>query len=124
MRVAVISGVDAGRDCAVGVTALRIGSGSDNDLCITDRHASRNHCEIFARDGQAWVRDVGSTNGTFLDDLRVVEARVSTSSRLRVGSTELCVRLVASDACDLAAARGGFGEMVGNSPAMLQFFQS
>ncbi|HEX6242284.1 MAG TPA: FHA domain-containing protein, partial [Polyangiales bacterium] len=90
--MAVIHGADASRDYLLGASALRIGSGSDNELCIADRHASRIHCEIIARDGQHWVRDLGSTNGTFVDDRRVLEAPVGPGSRLRIGSTELGIR--------------------------------
>ncbi|HKU41021.1 MAG TPA: sigma 54-interacting transcriptional regulator [Polyangiales bacterium] len=105
--------------CALGTAPVRIGSGPDNDLCIDDRHASRNHCEIFERDGQRWVRDLGSTNGTYLDGSVVGEAALGLDSKLRIGATELAVRELPRDA-DLAKL--SFGQMVGYSSAIRQFF--
>ncbi|HEX6244690.1 MAG TPA: sigma 54-interacting transcriptional regulator, partial [Polyangiales bacterium] len=84
----------------------------------------RLHCEIIARDGQHWVRDLGSTNGTFVDDQRVLEAPLAPGSRLRIGSTELGIRSAPSDEHELVPAHAGFGEMVGDSPATLQFFKA
>jgi pSer/pThr/pTyr-binding forkhead associated (FHA) protein len=39
-------------------------------------HLSRRHAHIFSRDGGAWIEDLGSTNGTFVDGLRLQEHAV------------------------------------------------
>jgi pSer/pThr/pTyr-binding forkhead associated (FHA) protein len=39
-------------------------------------HLSRRHAHIFSRDGGAWIEDLGSTNGTFVDGLRLHENAV------------------------------------------------
>jgi DNA-binding NtrC family response regulator len=119
--VYVTRGADSGRCCALGASPVRVGSGPDNDLCIDDRHASRNHCEIFTRDGQAWVRDLDSTNGTYIDGNRVLEAVLEHDTRLLVGATELSLR-VRRNTLDSSFPSHTFGDMVGHSAAIQQFF--
>jgi hypothetical protein len=49
-------------------TYMTVGRGSDNALVIDDSYTSSSHAEIV-RDGENWlVRDLGSTNGTFVND--------------------------------------------------------
>jgi hypothetical protein len=55
-----------------------------------DSFASSFHARIFSRDGQLWVEDLGSTNGTFVNEERVgAPARLRRGDRLRVGRTVL-----------------------------------
>lgn len=53
-----------------------------------DTYASQIHARIFGRDGQTWVEDLGSTNGTFVNDGRIASATaVRRGDRVRVGGT-------------------------------------
>ncbi len=45
---------------------------SQPDIELSDEVVSRRHLEIILKDGRYWVRDLGSTNGTMLDDDRIV----------------------------------------------------
>ncbi len=56
-------------------TRVLIGRGLDNDIVIDDASVSRHHAEITREGGRAEVRDLGSTNGTFVNGNQV---RVST----------------------------------------------
>lgn len=67
----------------------RIGRGFDCQVVLNDLRCSRVHATVFARDGQWWVRDEGSTNGTFLSGQKVDDARLASGQILRVGSTDL-----------------------------------
>lgn len=61
---------------------LLVGRGEDAKFRIQHHQVSRRHCEIFAGDGPAvFMRDLGSTNGTFLDG-----EQIPTSSRTAVRS--------------------------------------
>lgn len=51
----------------VGHAPLRIGRGVDNDICLPGSKVSRTHCEVFCLKGKAFVRDLGSLYGTFLN---------------------------------------------------------
>jgi EAL domain-containing protein (putative c-di-GMP-specific phosphodiesterase class I) len=51
-----------------------IGRGSTAHYCINSRHVSKEHAEIVQVDGEIRIRDLGSTNGTFVNGQRVQEA--------------------------------------------------
>jgi len=55
-----------------------------------DTFASSIHARVFQRDSELWLEDLGSTNGTFLNDERVNgPARLQRGDRVKVGSTIL-----------------------------------
>ncbi len=55
-----------------------------------DTFASQIHARIFSRDGQTWVEDLGSTNGTFVNRSRVTAAvAVQRGDQVQIGNTVL-----------------------------------
>ena len=67
-----------------------IGKAASNDLVIDDGYASTNHAQFVVDTGGNWtVNDRGSTNGTFVNGVRVNEARVSNGSTIRIGATDV-----------------------------------
>jgi pSer/pThr/pTyr-binding forkhead associated (FHA) protein len=56
-----------------GATAS-IGRSGDNDICIPERHVSRQHAVIIYRDGVFMINDLDSANGTFVNDQKIEEA--------------------------------------------------
>src|SRR5258706_8656738 len=73
--------------------AVRIGKASDNDLVMRDDRVSRRHCVVEPADGQVRVRDLNSTNGTWVNGLRVEMAELSVGGTIRVGRGVLRVAL-------------------------------
>src|SRR5258707_3480305 len=55
-----------------GATAS-VGRASTNDICIPERHVSRQHAVIAFRDGIFMISDLGSANGTFVNDRRLTD---------------------------------------------------
>ena len=70
---------------------VKIGRGPSNQVMVADdTFASRNHAWITYEDGEFWVEDLGSTNGTLLNGHPVVKRQVlSPGDKIRVGHTEL-----------------------------------
>lgn len=69
--------------------SLIIGRSRGCDLRLPDSDASRRHAEIYeAADGYV-LRDLGSTNGTFVNDRNVQEHRLEPGDRIRIGSSEM-----------------------------------
>ena len=71
---------------------VRIGRGVDNDLVLRDVRVSRHHAAIEpVADG--WVvRDLNSTNGTYIEGQRVNEVRVSGAAELALGGYRIKLR--------------------------------
>jgi len=70
-----------------------LGRGADTDVRIDDPGISRRHAEVrLHADGRASVRDLGSTNGTFVDGQTVRETELHDGDTLRVGNTALVYR--------------------------------
>ncbi len=69
---------------------LTIGRGQDNDLCLKDGEASRNHAVIEPIAGNWQIQDLDSTNGTWLNDSRITgTALLKVGDSLRIGKTRL-----------------------------------
>jgi hypothetical protein len=70
---------------------LTIGRGSGNDLHLRgDRFASARHARVEPRPDGVWVVDAGSTNGTFVNGVRLDGAkRLTPGDIVRVGETDL-----------------------------------
>jgi len=67
-----------------------IGRGAECDLRLDDTFVSQEHARIFAKDGSWYVEDLGSTNGTFVNEQRLAApAMLTGGDRIRVGTTVL-----------------------------------
>ncbi|MEJ2724513.1 MAG: GGDEF domain-containing protein [Deltaproteobacteria bacterium] len=56
-----------------------IGRGSECDISIIDRSLSRSHAEVFKKEGgRCYIKDLGSTNGTYLNDWKVIPGKALT----------------------------------------------
>lgn len=72
---------------------LTIGRGPDVDIPLEDTYASQQHARISERNGTWVVEDLGSTNGTYLNQRKVtVPTQLSPGDRIRIGNTYLEVR--------------------------------
>jgi DNA-binding NtrC family response regulator len=120
--VRVTKGVDVGRFCEIGAAPVAIGAAPSNGLCLSDHHVSRLHCEIFVRDERCVIRDLASTNGTFVDGAKVSEAVVSPSARILVGATELALHRLGRVTEVTVTTPDAFGDMVGSSKVMQHVF--
>ena len=70
---------------------LTLGRSSQNDIQIDrDEYASSTHARIEPRRDGVWVEDIGSTNGTYLNGIRLTRPKRLTSGDIvRIGETEL-----------------------------------
>jgi hypothetical protein len=71
--------------------ALRVGRSGDNELPIeSDEYASAHHARFEPRRDGVYVEDIGSTNGTFVNGIRLTrERRLAPGDVVRIGETDL-----------------------------------
>src|SRR5205085_1182108 len=78
-----------------------IGRSEDSQFCLPhDRFFSRHHCLIEIAPPQAFLRDLGSTNGTYVNDIRVETAHLRSGDRIQGGETVLEVEVSTGIALD------------------------
>lgn len=75
-------------DMDLDIDALSIGRSSENDLALNFGKISRQHARIERRGDKFILRDLGSTNGTFVGSQRVEQHPLSNGDMFRVGSVQ------------------------------------
>jgi transcriptional regulator with GAF, ATPase, and Fis domain len=121
-KLVVIKGAQRGTEFVIAGDVIRIGKAPENDLVLADETVSRVHFEIL-RDSKGYlVKDLGSTNGTFLDSAEVKEAYLRAGSVIGVGATELKFTPFDERIEILPSEKEVLGEMVGKSSAMREIF--
>jgi hypothetical protein len=81
----------AERAIEVDGTPLAIGRAADNGLVVADPRVSRHHARLQARRGTLVLTDLGSTNGTRVNGVRVDECALGAGDRVLMGDTVLLV---------------------------------
>ncbi len=76
-----------GRQIAVTERHVVLGRAQECEIRLTDANVSRRHAEVRQEDATYWLVDLGSTNGTLLNGVRVERARLSDGDRITVGET-------------------------------------
>ena len=123
--VTVVSGPDA--DASVVIDGSRpsrtlIGTSPACDLRLTDPEISRRHAALELERGALRVTDLDSTNGTYVDNVRVVEALLSGGETLAVGASLLRVERAVAQAPLALPVRVSFGNVIGASVEMRRLY--
>ena len=77
-----------GTNMEVGSEKISIGRKSDNTIPIDNPTVSGHHCEVYFEDDRYHVRDLGSTNGTRVNNKDIKESKLRPKDILQVGSIE------------------------------------
>ena len=88
LSVAIIRGARAGYIYKIEKPYILIGRGKV-DLIIPDKEISRKHLAIEVRNEKIILRDLGSTNGTFIDNKKISLLEISDQSEFKIGQTTL-----------------------------------
>ncbi|HEV3191715.1 MAG TPA: sigma 54-interacting transcriptional regulator [Polyangiaceae bacterium] len=110
-----------GAEFTIDVDALVVGRDPGAAIVLNDPEVSALHCELRAVSEGILVKDLGSTNGTFLGAIRVREATVTTPIELTVGRSKVLLEPRAKHRVDVGFA-DRFGPLVGASPKMRRVF--
>jgi pSer/pThr/pTyr-binding forkhead associated (FHA) protein len=88
-EIVVMIGPDLGKVFPLEKSFVRVGSGPGNDIALSDETVSHSHCILEKTERGHRIRDLGSTNGTKVDGVIVVEAYVNPGAQVVVGETTL-----------------------------------
>src|SRR5690349_24356084 len=88
-KLVVLSEGFAGRSYELKVDKTTIGRVEDNTFPITEPSVSSHHCEILLRGSEVMVKDLNSTNGTFINGEKISESVLKPGQILRLGQIEL-----------------------------------
>jgi DNA-binding NtrC family response regulator len=111
-------GPDKGEKRLLTADTLSIGSGADADLVLHDAKVSKRHAEIITTETGYLYRDLGSTNGSWLDHYRISEIYLSDGMALLLGDSKLVVRAKGERQAIALSGEDRFGGMVTRSPKM------
>ena len=123
IELQVIAGPDMGLEACLGLPNVRLGSAPDNDIVLNDRAVSRRHAEIQLTPQGLLLRDLGSTNGTFINNVRITEAYVPADAECTLGYSRLLIRQRTEER-PVAVSRQEerLGELVGASARMRELY--
>ena len=66
---------------------INVGRASTSDIVLDEQFVSSTHARLVPRGQFYFVEDLGSTNGTFVNEKQVTDAQLRMDSRLRIGET-------------------------------------
>ena len=122
-HLVILDGELAGKEIPCGAVPIRIGSALDGQLVLkSDASVSRRHALVETTPGGLIVRDLGSTNGTFVDEVRVKEAFLQPGCVVRVGLTRMRLEVLSRKEAIKPSIDARFGHLVGQSAKMRQLF--
>lgn len=111
------------RTTPIDKTMFTIGKNQDNDIVLFDEFVSGYHCKIEFRDSKFFLKDLQSTNGTFLNQQKVIEAELSHRAVLEVGKAKFNFNIQqTSKTVEPMTNQHYFCGMVSHDPAMKEVF--
>lgn len=114
--------VEGTREYIFDQEVVTIGSATDNDVVIRDSRVSREHCRIVHEPCGYLVQDLGSTNGTQVNRVRVREAYLKSGTALTLGGVDLRFSTFGERVELAPSTRDSFGAVVGRSRRMREVF--
>ena len=121
-RFLIVKGPDRGESVPIGQRPLTLGSGPGSDVVLTDPTVSRRHLVAKLGDGGVLVRDLGSTNGSFVHGARFKELVLGFGAEIHIGQTVLKY-VPEEEPVDLPPADSqSFGKLLGWDPEIRKLF--
>ncbi len=101
---------------------IRIGSMDDNDIVVRDETVSRYHCKIVQEDTGYVLVDQRSTNGTFINKVRVREGFLKPGCTIGVGTSQLRFAARENEVPIVPSRHDRCGGLIGGNPRMREIY--
>jgi DNA-binding NtrC family response regulator len=122
-RLLVVKGPDRGESITIGRVAFTLGSGSGCDVPLSDPTISRRHLGVEPGADGVLLRDLGSTNGSFVQGSRFNELTLGFGTQVTIGKTVLKY-VPNEETIDLEPSESEhYGALVGRDPKMRRLFK-
>jgi DNA-binding NtrC family response regulator len=122
-RLLVVKGPDRGELFEVGAAPITLGSGQGCDVLLSDPTVSRRHLEAAPGPEGVVLRDLGSTNGSFVQGARFQELTLGFGTEVTIGKTVLKY-VPNEESIDLGPSESeSYGALVGRDPKLRRLFR-
>jgi DNA-binding NtrC family response regulator len=122
-RLLVVKGPDRGESISIGSRPLTLGSGNVCDVPLSDPTISRRHLGVEPGPEGVVLRDLGSTNGSFVQGARFNELTLGYGTEVTIGKTVLKY-VPNEEAIDLGPSEAeSYGALVGRDPKLRRLFR-
>ena len=101
---------------------VRLGAMDDNDIVLTDETVSRYHAKIIQEHNGYVLVDNRSTNGSFVDGVRVRAAFLRPGARIAAGQADLDFEAIEEPVAIAPSRQSKFGRLVGRHPRMQRMY--
>lgn len=121
-RLKVVKGPDKGQEKSVPLHGLLVGKGPTCNFVLHDPAVSSEHFRLVPTERGFLVEDLGSSNGTWVEKVRLGAGLISNKEKVSVGYTALRLEVLGEYEEHPLSLNSSFGEMIGPSVAMRQAF--
>jgi len=101
---------------------IRIGSMDDNDVVVDDETVSRYHCKVVQEDSGYVLVDLRSTNGTFINKVRVREGYLKPGCTIAVGQSQLRFNAREEEVPVIPSRADRLGGLIGGNARMREIY--
>ncbi|MDK7083997.1 FHA domain-containing protein [Pseudoglutamicibacter cumminsii] len=89
----VVDGPGVGTSVRLAASPILLGRAQEASLVLADDYASSRHARLFPQGTRWFLEDLGSTNGTYVDEMQLTRAQpVEIGQRIRIGKTVMELR--------------------------------
>jgi transcriptional regulator with GAF, ATPase, and Fis domain len=122
-KLLMVSGPQPGSETIINRDLFTIGAHKHNDLVVEDGTVSGNHCEIQLVSEGFLIRDLQSTNGTFIQGVRISEGFLEEGSEFRLGKCKFIFCPLKESTKVEISQEDHYGKLIGKSASMKRVFR-